>query len=117
MAEIIRFGELIKTIRKKCDETLIDMQERTGFSQSFISYIERGRKVPTAKFLDAVIKVYKPDKTLEDVLNKSFMLEQNNVIINLKDRTIEDKYLIGKFVLVFDKLSDEQKKQIMKILE
>jgi len=46
----------VKELRKAHEMTLLDLSEKSGFSVSYLSDIERGRTLPTIETLDELLK-------------------------------------------------------------
>ncbi len=58
---MIVMGERVKYLRKIKGLTQQDLAEKTNLSQSYISAIEQGAKVPTLFTLDQIAKVLEVD--------------------------------------------------------
>lgn len=50
--------KLLKALRIEAGLTQMDMAERTGISQTHYSFIEKGKRIPTIPYLEAIAAVF-----------------------------------------------------------
>lgn len=54
-------GQYLKQARQECELSQPEVAKKLRISQSYISMIETGRKVPTSKFIDRLADLYDDD--------------------------------------------------------
>lgn len=50
--------KLMRSLRIEAGLTQMDMAERTGISQAHYSFIEKGKRIPTIPYLEAIASVF-----------------------------------------------------------
>ena len=50
--------KLMRSLRIEAGLTQMDMAERTGISQAHYSFIEKGKRIPTIPYLQAIASVF-----------------------------------------------------------
>jgi transcriptional regulator with XRE-family HTH domain len=76
------FGNAIKILRIRHNETLAQMAKAIGYSSGLISELETGKRTLTLDFIARCLKHYKADKeTAIDILAKAFQ-SSPKIIIN-----------------------------------
>lgn len=50
--------KLMRSLRLEAGLTQMDMAERTGISQAHYSFIEKGKRIPTIPYLEAIAAVF-----------------------------------------------------------
>ena len=63
--------KLMKALRIEAGLTQMDMAERTGISQTHYAFIERGLRIPTIPYLEAIAAVF-------GATAKDFIVEEAN---------------------------------------
>ena len=71
---IDRFGEKLRTLRKRHQMTLTQLAEALGYtahSNSYLSLIEQGKKKPTAELIFKVARLFgvSTDQLMDDTQN------------------------------------------------
>lgn len=65
---LIRFGERVRSLRKRAGWTQVELAERLGLDRSYLADIERGRRNVSLRNLDLIAKGF--GLTLSQFLSK-----------------------------------------------
>ncbi len=69
--------KLMRSLRLEARLTQMDMSERTGISQTHYSFLEKGKRIPTIPYLEAIASVF-------GMTAKDFMIEDANPPVSRK---------------------------------
>ena len=69
--------KLMRSLRLEAGLTQMDMSERTGISQTHYSFLEKGKRIPTIPYLEAIASVF-------GMTAKDFMVEDENPLVSRK---------------------------------
>ena len=111
------FGKLCRKMRIDRNELLADMAEKVGVSPAFLSAVENGkRNVP-----DALMEKLKEEYRLkeEEYENMRLAAERSvrQVKIEMEKLKDEDRDIVLAFARNFDRLDDNKKMKLLKLLK
>ena len=110
------FGRVLKAIRIQYNEKQIDMAKKLEISDSYLSLVEKGKRIPTRKFLDKLYKTYNIDGDSVYSIEKLLGTGDDYLIVNIAGLKKESKELFLKFIASFNYLSDNQKEELSNII-
>ena len=110
------FGLAVRELRLRTGEKIIDMARELNKSSAYISAVETGRKNLTTRYLDEVISYFGHKGIDASHLRDTLAESQNEFRINLAGQSSESRQLAAAFARKFPSLSEEQKKNLMKLL-
>ena len=116
-ASYLKLRNFMKKIREKEKESLIKMAERIGYSQSYLSCIERGLRPVPANFIKKISETYNLDEEKRMRLNEIVSETDNTVSFDLRSMTGPQKILTVIFKEKISKLNGETIEKIRRILE
>lgn len=101
------FGEILKSIRKKHNDSLRRLAEKSGIVFTYIAKVENGENPPSKNFIEKIVKVYPTSKKilLEAYVKEMLPSSETINIFKSTDNTIEDIQNI-----LISKLSTEERK-------
>lgn len=117
MKKLTEFGKRLRFLRLEKDELLKDMAGKLGFSAAFLSAIEYGNKMPPKNFIERLCQIYELGQNEKEALEDALSLTLNKAEIDLEDISDMQKQLGITFARRFQALSDEEIKEVLKILE
>lgn len=110
-------GKALKMLRIEQGEVLFDMAKRLGFSSSYLSAIEVGkRKVPEG-LIEKIIIEYKLDNSWEVRLQNAKVLTESSIKLELNDVTPEQRNFALIFARNFESVDEETSRRIIALLE
>ncbi|MDC6293963.1 helix-turn-helix domain-containing protein [Ralstonia pseudosolanacearum] len=114
MAALTPFGKEIRKLRIEQGETMMEMAQKLGKSPSFLSSIETGRKSVPEGLVEQMASVYSLSQQLRSALATAAAASAN--VFRIAPRTSKDQELVAAFARKIDSLSEDQRKQMFKIL-
>lgn len=115
--KVTPFGKELRKIRINHDEKQKDMALNLSVSKTFLSYLERGQRKIPSDFTRKIVEIYNLSDNDYESLVRSFYRTEGVIKITLIDKSEEDVTLILKLIQKLDKLSSEDKKEILAILK
>lgn len=109
-------GRFLRKLRIDNLELLKDMADKIGMSSAMLSAIENGKRSPQADFVDRIADAYRLSADAKQELIAAFCEVQNEVKINIKNKSANDQKLAFSFARRFNELDDQSKNEIMNIL-
>lgn len=101
-------GQTLKKIRESVSLTLRQVEETIGISNAYLSQLENNKiKKPSANVLYKLANLYKVDLNL--LLSAAGIIEES---FETDDSQNNSKWM-NKMAFYFDKLSDEEKQEII----
>ena len=110
-------GKELRFLRISRGEILKEMADKLGITPAYLSAIENGKREPTRKFMNTLLSAY--DLTDEEIerLEKAYSETINSINIAFtEEMSPAQKDLSFVFARRFDKLSEDDITDIMKIL-
>ena len=90
--------KILKQIRKENKETMTDMAKKIGYSHSYLSFIESGKRPIPKDFKERILKNYRLDEKTVRKLQKAEIIEKDNLIIDLTHVSKEKKNKLINFL-------------------
>lgn len=110
-------GKELRILRISRGEILKEMADKLGITPAYLSAIENGKREPTRKFMNTLISVYDLSEKEIEKLEKAYSETINSISINFtEEMSPTQKDLSFVFARRFDKLSEDDITDIMKIL-
>jgi len=110
-------GKELRMLRISRGEILKSMADKLSITPAYLSAIENGKREPTRKFMNTLFSVYDLSDEEIEKLEKAYSETTNNVNIAFtEEMSSAQKDLSFVFARRFDKLSEEDVSDIMKIL-
>ena len=109
-------GKYLRTLRIQRNELLKDMAEKLTLAPAYLSSIENGKRTPTKKLIDTIIRVYELDEKEKEKIEEAYMLSIEEMHIDMKDANDEQRSLGVAFARKFNNLSEDQINKIKKAL-
>ena len=109
-------GKYLRTLRIQRNELLKDMAEKLTLAPAYLSSIENGKRTPTKKLIDTIIRVYELDEKEKENIEEAYMLSVEEMHIDMKDANDEQISLGVAFARKFNNLSEDQINKIKKAL-
>lgn len=111
------FGKLCRKIRIDNNELLADMAKKLNVSSAFLSAVENGKKnVPDSWFM-LISEVYGLTSDDKKILKNAIENSVTQVKILTQNLDKEDRDLVLTFARQFDKLEQNDKEKILKLLK
>lgn len=114
---VTKFGRLVRILRMEKGVLLKDMAEAMGITSSYLSALEKGKKRITDEVLTQVIEYFELSGHKAVELKAAADESQTSATIDLTNATDDAKMLGLTFARKFNALTDEQRKELLKILE
>lgn len=115
---LTKFGEEIRIMRIRKKETLGGMAKGIGVSSAFLSKVENGFAKPSEKVVEGIITYYKlSEKEAQRLRELAENERKYGSIVDFRKYSQQDGELLYKFAQAIDKLSDEEKQDISKIIQ
>ena len=111
------FGKMLRKIRIENDEVLTDMAKKLNISISYLSAIEAGEREIPDNMVDNLVDNYKLDFTVAHELNHLRISEAKKISIPLVLADTDKKELAFTLCRRINDMSEEECKEIMRILE
>lgn len=86
------FGEILRNIRKKHNDSLRGLGEKSGIVFTYIAKVEKGENPPSKNFVEKMIKAYpmSKKKLLEAYVKEILPSDETIKIFKDEENTIED---------------------------
>lgn len=110
------FGKFTRKLRIDNGELLKDMAEKLEVTTSYLSAVEVGKRNVPASWEEKIIKFYNLNDEMTEELQDTIYNSQKVIKLNLDNYKNNDKELMLAFARKFEKLDDESKDDIFKIL-
>ena len=118
MKNIEKLRKFLLNLRNEHNrESILEMSERLGISESYLSRIERGERSIPKNFVDDVVKTYKLDNNQKKELSEIVNSLTNEVKLSLENIPKDKKEMAIKFFKNFKKLGNKEVSDISEILE
>jgi len=108
------FGKEVRKLRIDYGIRTKEMAESLGVSPSYLSAMETGRKPLTDNFITTVTSFFKTKGVDASHLKQAAELSKDRFTIHVEKH--EDRALVAAFARRFPGLSEEDRKQIEKLL-
>lgn len=109
-------GKVLKMLRIERGEVLFDMAKKLGFSSSYLSAIEVGkRKVPEG-LIERIILEYNLDESWGHRLLNAKAQTESSIKLDLNDVTPEQRNVALVFARNFENIDDETTQRILALL-
>lgn len=112
---IIGLGDVLRQLRVKDKERLLDMADRLSVSPAFLSSIEHGKKKPPADFLARLQKEYILSAKMLERLKSE--LDRANSGVMVKSAKPLARETAAVFARKINSLSDDKLREIQEILK
>ena len=113
----VKLGEYLRDLRLANSQTLKQMAEELGVSSAFLSAVENGKKNMPEKWCDSLSSKYNLNKTQVAELQDAAEESSTAIKLNLTNTNSIGRELAISFARSFEKLSESDSAEIMKILE
>ena len=110
------FGKILRKIRIDRDEVLVVMSAKLGIHASTLWNIENGKRSVPEGLIEKICTVYNLSKQECQELSAAAVELSKAVLINMEDRTPEDKELIINFSKRIDDLGEQTRTALGEIL-
>ena len=110
-------GKYLRTFRIQRGELLKDMAEVLNVVPAYLSSIENGKRTPTEKLINNIIKTYSLAEEQIAELEAAYFETLDEVKVITKNATLQQKDLCISFARKFNDLNEIQIAKIRKILE
>ena len=110
------FGKFCRKIRIDHGEIMKDMAEKLNVTPSFLSAVETGKRSIPDSWLESLTKLY--NFTGEQLVELKMAIEEskNDLKINLRGISEDDRKVAMAFAREFTSLSDPEKTKILEML-
>ncbi|MBR2508224.1 MAG: helix-turn-helix domain-containing protein [Lentisphaeria bacterium] len=115
-AIITEFGRELRKIRIDAGEVLKDMAEKLGYTSSYLSAIEVGKRAVPEKFLCKLQECYGLPDSIMETLKNAVDNDVPKVEINLKGTKTAHRRAAMAFARTFKSLDEEMMENILKLL-
>ena len=114
---ITDFGKELRKIRIDRGEILKDMADKLGITASYLSAIECGKREVPWDFSKRISEIYGLGDSGLQLLQDLQDCTTKEVRILLDNRSTAERGLAIRFARKFDELSEEETKELMRIIE
>ncbi|MBQ7207540.1 MAG: helix-turn-helix domain-containing protein [Lentisphaeria bacterium] len=111
------FGRELRKIRLETGEVLKDMADKLGFTASYLSAIEVGKRVASDKVLAKLQEIYRLPEERMDELKKAVEQDMPKIEINLNDTSSNQRKTVIAFARTFRSLDAKTMEDILKLVE
>ena len=111
------FGKEIRKIRLDRGELLKTMADKLGMKSSYLSSIEHGKKAIPKSFISSLMRLYDLSDSELKNLQEAADLSRQYINIDVNGKNAEISGLANAFARKLDSLTDEQIKDIFKVLK
>ena len=111
------FGRELRKIRLEAGEVLKDMADKLGFTASYLSAIEVGKRVPSDSVLQELQKAYGLSEEQVDRLRSAKDQDIPKVEINLNNTSDAQRKTVIAFARTFKSLDSRTMENILKLIE
>ena len=113
---ITDFGRELRKIRIDAGEVLKDMAEKLGYTSSYLSAIEVGKRAVPEKFLCKLQECYDLSDSIMETLKNAVANDTPKVEINLMGTKTVHRRAVIAFARTFKSLDEEMMENILKLL-
>lgn len=110
----VPIGKSLRRLRIDYDERLFDMAKKVGVSSAFLSAVENGHKKASNSLINKISRIYNLTPSQKTDLYDDVAISQQN--LDLSEFSHEKQQAIIMFAIKFDKLSENQRNEIKRIL-
>jgi len=114
---ISKFGEFIRIIRKKENDSLRDMAKKMGVSATFLSAMEVGRKNIPLSYVDKITALYELDESEKAKLIEAIQETNDRVSLELSQMNESQKEVTLVFARKIQNADAELIEKLRKVLE
>jgi transcriptional regulator with XRE-family HTH domain len=110
-------GKFLKSLCVERDMTMKQMAKKLGYSYQFLWMVMSGERIANEKFVNNVVKKFNLNEDERLKLIYHSMHTYNTMHLNLTQLTDDKKMLVLKIKNKLPTLTEEQTKQIRKVLD
>ena len=110
-------GKMLRKLRIDREETLGDMAEQLGYTSSYLSAIEKGKRPAPSGFASKLSSLYSLSAEAERGLAEAADKTVRNVKVDLSVTSDVKREAALVFARSFDELDDETSMQILKLIQ
>lgn len=110
-------GKFLKSLCVERDMTMKQMAKKLGYSYQFLWMVMSGERIANEKFVNNVVKKFNLNEDERLKLIHHSMYTYNTMHLNLTQLTDDKKMLVLKLKNKLPTLTEEQTKQIRKVLD
>lgn len=114
---ISKFGEFIRTIRKRQNDSLRDMAKKMDISATFLSAMEVGRKNIPISYVDKITEVYSLTNEEKEQLLDAVQETNNRVSLELSQMNENQKEVTLVFARKIQNADEGLIEKLRKVLE
>ena len=107
---------LLKEIRIHNKDILKTMADKLGYSSTFLSAIENGKKKVPDNFYDKVISNYSLSEEEKGALDEAILVANQKVNIDISDKEMSKQRLAISFARSFDDMDDKMVALLQEII-
>lgn len=108
------FGKYLRKVRLDHDEVMKNMADRLGVTSSYLSAIENGKRKIPDEWINKIAALYNVDRA---ELQKVADLSADELIINLSNKTKNQRDAMFSFARNFENLDEEDQNVIINLLK
>ncbi len=110
-------GKILRKLQIDREETLGDMAERLGYTSSYLSAIEKGKRPAPVGFTGRLAALYSLSADAERSIAAAADKTVRNVKVDLEATSDVKREAALVFARSFDELDDETSRRILKLLQ
>ena len=115
-AIITDFGRELRKIRIDAGEVLKDMAEKLGYTSSYLSAIEVGKRAVPETFLSKLKECYGLSESIMETLKNAVDNDIPKIEMNLKGTKMAHRRTAMAFARTFKSLDEEKMENILRLL-
>ena len=112
MGQATDFGKALRRMRIDNDESITAMAEKIGYSTSFLSAVELGKKSVPPDMISELQRSYALNNEQVEELSKMASQELNSVRISAEEHTQEGKQTLFAFARALPELDDDDMRSL-----
>jgi transcriptional regulator with XRE-family HTH domain len=116
MPMLTDFGRILRKLRLDYNEVLKNMADRLGFSSSYLSAIEVGKRNIPGDFIERLTALYGLTADQEKELERAKTQRMNEVPLQLDNASLQKKEFALMFARTFDALDEQTMTGIKKLI-
>jgi transcriptional regulator with XRE-family HTH domain len=116
MSQLTELGVELRNIRRSMSESMSDMANRIGISESYISSIETGKRRTPSNFVSTLASIYDFDNETVQRLSCAEAHSIDSIKIDISECDKEKRELATLVAKSLNNLSSEQCTEMTKIL-
>lgn len=113
---LTEFGKMLRKIRIDHEQLLIDMAEKLEVTASYLSAVEMGKRNIPERWVEKIVKVYNLDQKQKKQLEEAAYNSKQQIKVPINDLEKADRNLVLSFARQFKGLGEDEKEQILAIL-